>query len=203
MNAGKIDWVGAFKKYTGPQAIKDFDDFLDMLPINAGYNALVAAGISLLVGVAAVWFASSETEKVSKLHASLMEVQALQPPIPILNYTPVNATALKALADKVAATYKGVTINTGTGGDATVSAQDTDFFPQFLAAVSYLRQGGKNWKAEIDTMCVGRDCTGAKLSVKLKLTVASVGAPEEKKDEETKTDSKKEDTKKTDTKKSE
>ena len=83
MNFGKID-LATVKKYANPASIKDFDRFLDELPMNVGYNALISAGVALLLGVASVLFASMETEKVSKLHASLMEVQALQPPVPVV-----------------------------------------------------------------------------------------------------------------------
>ncbi|MCK5556711.1 MAG: hypothetical protein KAI76_10790, partial [Alphaproteobacteria bacterium] len=71
MNLGKIDW-SAFRKYTSPQAIKDLDSFLDAIPLNVGYNALIAAGLAWVLGAGAVFFTSMETEKVSKLHGNLM-----------------------------------------------------------------------------------------------------------------------------------
>lgn len=180
----KTDWNGVIKKYTSPQAIKDLDSFLDALPLNVGYNGLIIAGFAWLLAGSAVLFASMETEKVSKLHTSLMEVQALQPPIPILKYIPVTQDNLKTLSEKISQTYKGVVLASTAAGEVTLSAQDSDYFPQFLAAISYLQRGGKNWKVKVDTMCVGRECTGPKLSAKLKVETVRIGEPETKKEED-------------------
>jgi len=175
----KVDW-GSIKRHTSSLNIKDIDSFLDALPINVGYNALMAAGIAWVIAAGAIFFASMETEKVSKLHASLMEVQALQPPIPQLKFTPVNTTVLKALSDKITGTYKGVSLVPSSDGTVTVTGQDTDYFPQFLASISYLQRGGKNWKTSLSKMCVGRDCGGSKLSATLKIEAVSIAEPEEK-----------------------
>ena len=58
------------------------------------------------------------------------------------------------------------------------SAQDTDFFPQFLAAVGYFQRGAKNWKVNISEMCVGRDCKSAKLTAKLKIETVKIKEPQ-------------------------
>ncbi|MFH1158299.1 MAG: hypothetical protein V1721_05380, partial [Pseudomonadota bacterium] len=181
MNLGKIDW-GVFRKYTSPQAIKDLDSFLDAVPLNVGYNALIAAGFAWVLGAGAVFFASMETEKVSRLHGNLIEVQALQPPVPVLKYTPVSQAVIQTLAKKIAETYKGVAITVNSDGVVTLSAQDTDYFPQFLAAISYFQRGGRNWKVKIDTLCVGRDCSGPKISASLRIEMVRFGEPEKKKE---------------------
>lgn len=180
MNLKKIDWT-VFKKYTSPQAIKDLDRFLDAVPMAVGYNALIAAGIAWLLAGSAILFTSIETEKVSKMHADLFQIEALQPPIPVLKYVPVSQAILKTLADKIMSTYKGISIVAGDG-NAVVTGTDTDYFPQFLAAISYLQRGGKNWKVRIDTFCVGRTCTGAKLTANLKIETVRFGEPETKKE---------------------
>ncbi len=185
MNFSKIDW-SVFKKYTSAQAVKDLDSFLDALPINVGYNALAAAGIAWIVGGAAVVFAAMETEKVTKLHASLMEVQALQPPVPVLKYVPVSQASLKSVTKKITDTYKGVALLVNRDGEVTISAQDVDYFPQFLASISYLQRGGKNWKVKINTFCAGRACTGSSLSTNLKVDMVRMGEPEIKKEEDKK-----------------
>ena len=153
--------------------MKDLDDFLDALPLNVGYNALIAAGLVCLMGAVSVWFSAQELQKVSQLHADLTNVQALQPPVPVLKYVPVSAAAaLKPLIDKVGVlTFKGVKITTGGEGEVSVSAPDTDYFPQFLAAISYIQRGGRNWKVTIrPPLCVGRDCKlGQAFDAKLKV----------------------------------
>lgn len=176
MDFKKIDWV-ALKRYTSPQAVKDLDRFLDAIPMTVGYNALAAASLAWVLAGAAVLFASGETSKVSKMHADLMQVQALRPPIPTIQYVPVGDSALKPLAEKISGTYKGITITTSEGM-AIVSGQDTDFFPQFLAVISSLQRGGRNWKVQIDKMCVGTGCIGAKLTASLKIDAVRIGEPE-------------------------
>lgn len=171
-----------FKKYTSPQAVKDFDAFLDAMPLNVGYNALIAAGLAWMLAGTAVWFASMETEKVSKLHTDLMEVEALRPPVPILIYSPVSTEVLLPLTKKIMDTYKGINIAV-TGGDVNITATDTDYFPQFLAAISYLQRGGKNWKVRINTLCAGRECQGNRLQASLKVEMVRFGDPEVKKKE--------------------
>lgn len=176
MDFKKIDWV-ALKKYTSPQAVKDLDRFLDAIPMTVGYNALMAAVFSWVLAGTAVFFTSIETGKVSKMHSDLMQVQALRPPIPVLQYVPVGSSVLKNLSDKIMATYKGVNL-TPADGAVVVTAADTDFFPQFLAAISSLQRGGRNWKVRIDTLCVGTGCTGSKLTANLKIESVRIGEPE-------------------------
>lgn len=167
------------QKYSSPQAMKDFDSFLDNLPLTVGYNALIAAGAVCLMAAMSVWFSAQQLQNVSKLRTELTNVQALQPPVPILKYVPVKADVLKPMGAKIESTFKGIKIETGDG-DAKISAQDTDYFPQFLAAISYLQRGGRNWKVETQALCVGRDCKTAKLYAELKIELAMIGAPETK-----------------------
>lgn len=180
MDLKKIDWT-VVKRYTSPQAIKDLDRFLDSVPMTVGYNALITAGLVWLLAAGAIFFTSLETEKVSKMHTDLLQIQALRPPIPVLQYIPVNQLVLKNLSEKITSTYKGISIVT-SDGLATLTAADTDYFPQFLAAVSYLQRGGRNWKVKIDTFCVGRGCTGSKLTANLKIETVRFGEPEVQKE---------------------
>jgi hypothetical protein len=186
----KLD-MATLKRYTSPQAVKDFDRFLDALPLNVGYNALIAAGLTCVMGGAAVWFAAGETEKVSKLHSDLMNVQALQPPVPVLKYTAISHEALEPLLKEITQVYKGVAVTQSGNGGVTVTAQDTDYFPQFLAAIGYIQRGGENWKVKIDALCVGRECSGPQLSAKLKIEMVGFANPEIKSEDELKSESEK------------
>ncbi len=173
--------MATIQKYTNPQAMKDFDTFLDALPLNVGYHALIVAGVVCLMAGSSVWFSALELAKVSKLHADLTNVQALQPPVPVLKYAPVGQAALKPLTEKIAVVFKGIKITPGADGEVKITAPDTDFFPQFLAAISYLQRGGKNWKVKTTALCVGRDCKPEKLSATLKVETILFGEPEVKK----------------------
>src|ERR1700759_346029 len=93
--------MATLQRYTSPQAMKDLDAFLDDMPLTVGYHALIAAGIVCLMAACSVWFSAVELQKGSKLHADLTNVQALQPPVPVLKYAPVSQAVLKPLAEKV------------------------------------------------------------------------------------------------------
>ena len=177
MDLKKIDWR-SLQKYTNANAIKDLDSFLDNLPLNVGYNALIAAGIMLLLAGASVWFVSGEAAKVRAIHAELMQVEALKPPIPVIKYIPVDRAVLKDIGEKLAETYVGIAIAAGNNGEVVISSQETDYFPQFLATISYFQKFGKSWRVETKNLCVGRDCKRGKLSIKLKVDVVRVGEPE-------------------------
>lgn len=175
-NLNNIDW-NVIKRYTSPQAVKDFDAFLDALPVNAGYNALIAAGIAWIIAGGAVLFTSMEVDRVSTLRTELAKVESLQPPIPLLNYFPVGKADIDTLGKKITATYPGLSVVTTGDGKVTISASDTDYFPQFLAGVSTMQYGGKNWRVTTDSMCAGIECKVSKLVATLKVDVATIGAP--------------------------
>lgn len=179
MDLKKIDWV-SFKRYTNPQAVKDLDRFLDAIPMTVGYNALIAASITCMMAGTAIFFVSGEIEKISKMHTELFQIEALRPPVPVIQYVPVSKGIIDTHATKITETYKGVRIVTAEGS-ATVTAEDTDYFPQFLAAISTLQRGGKNWKVQIDTLCVGRACASQKLTANLKISTVRIGEPEQPK----------------------
>lgn len=158
--------------YFSPRAVGDLDSFLDDVPALAGTNALIGAGIACLLGAAAVWFASGEVRAVTALRTELVKVEALQPPVPTLKYVAVSQKILKPQLDRIAAGFKGLSATGGADGDVNLSASDTDYFPQFVAAIGALQHGGKNWKVRIKTLCAGRDCKGAKLSATLRIETA-------------------------------
>ena len=169
--------MATIQKYTSPQAVKDFDAFLDAVPATVGYNALIAAGVVCFMGAASVWFAAQQMQHVSKLHTELTGLKGLKPPVPVLKYVPVNSAVLKPLIGKIQETFKGIKMESGEGV-VRVTAQDTDFFPQFLAAISYLQRGGQNWKINTQKLCVGRDCKSEKLYAEFKVEMVQFGPPE-------------------------
>lgn len=169
--------INALRRMANPQAIKDLDKFLDALPLNVGYNALIAAGIAWIVAGAAVLFASTETASVNKLRSDLLAVEALKPPVPTIEYIKVRKNELDKISDKIEQTFKPVTVLVKGDGEITVSASDTDYYPQFQAAISHLQSGGKNWKLEIKKLCAGRECTGPAIQAQLTLTKARIDLP--------------------------
>lgn len=165
------------QRYTSPQAIKDFDKFMDDMPTNVGYNALIAAGLAWLIAGASVVFTAIEIGKVTGLRTEMMKIETLQPSIPVLKYTPVGKTEIDNIGKKIEETYFGVKVISSAEGEATVSAADTDNWPQFMAAINTLENGAKNWKVKFSTLCVGRDCAGSKLSAVVKIDYVRIDQP--------------------------
>lgn len=165
------------QRYTSPQAVKDFDSFLDSLPINVGYNALIAAGVAWAIAGMSVLFTSIEVGKMSTIRAEMMKVEALQPPIPQLQYFPINKGALDDLAKNIESTYDGVSVTSPGDGKLTVSANDTDYFSRFMAAITTVQNSGRAWRVTVDTLCTGMDCKGSKLNATLNVENATIGAP--------------------------
>lgn len=164
----------AIQRYANPQAMKDFDRFLDALPLNVGYNALIAAGIAWVLAGAAVLFASMEASKVTALRADLMEIESLRPPIPELEYIPISSAALTGLAKKMEKLYPGITILVGGEGKVTVSGSAVSYYPQFRAAIGHFQSGGKSWHVNVKTMCVGRECKGPSLQADIDVEAAHI-----------------------------
>lgn len=176
MNLKRINWDG-LKRYANPQAVKDLDAFLDTLPANVGVSTMAAAAFAWALAIGAIFFASHQVERASQIRADLMQVEALKPPIPVLKYVPVSQNVLKPLSEKISATYRDIVIAPSGDGAMTLSARDTDFFPQFTAAIGYLQRGGKNWKVKINALCVGQDCKGQKLTASLAVESVRFGDP--------------------------
>ncbi len=178
-----MDWKSfldpkVIQRYTNSQAMSDFDKFLDDLPLNVGYNALIAMALIWVIAAGSWFFVSMEVEKVTIMNKELKEVQALKPPIPVLKYVPVGSKHLKEFSAKVAETYKGLVILPRNDGRVVITAHDTDYFPQFISAISYFQRGGRNWKVVMEYFCVGKDCTGSKLTANLKIDIVRIGEPE-------------------------
>lgn len=173
----------SLQKYANPQAMKDFDRFLDAMPLNVGYNALIAAGIAWVLAGAAVMFASMEASKVTSLRADLMEIESLKPPIPELEYLPISASSLSGLAKKMEKLYPGISILVGGEGKVTISGSAVSYYPQFRSAIGHFQSGGKSWHVNVNSLCVGRECKGPSLQADLRVEAAHIAEarPVEKK----------------------
>ncbi len=160
-----------------PQSIKDFDRFLDSLPLNVGYNAIIAASIAWILAGAAVVFASVEAGKVSKLRSDLLAIEALKPPIPQMEYNNVSKPILETLVKKMEKLYPGVGIIVNGDGGITISGSAVSYYPQFRAAIGHIVNGGRLWRVNVNKICVGRECKGPSLQAELNVSMARVSEP--------------------------
>ncbi len=171
----KIDW-NYLKRLMTVQSVKDLDSFLDRMPLNVGPNVLIAISIVWLAAFISIFFTIAEVNRVSTLRAELMKVESLKPPVPIITYQPVSANGIKEIQNKIQKTFQGLSF-TGPASSLKLTASDTDYFPQFLAAIHFLQYGGRNWRVTVNTLCVGQDCTGAKLAAELRVESVRIDDP--------------------------
>ncbi len=149
--------------YLSAEKMKDLDRFLDALPGNVGYNALIFAFSTWALAAAAVLFAVMATKDLTELRTKLLEVEALQPPVPEITYTPVSKSNLQKVVDGIEGLYPGVSYIIDGNGEVSVSAGDVRYIPQFKSAISHLQNGGKMWRTQIKDLCFGKECSGPKL----------------------------------------
>lgn len=164
------------KRLMDPNAAKDLDKFLDNLPTTVGYNALIAAGFTWLLAAGAVLFAMTEASKVAELRTELLQVESLQPPVPVIEFVPVNKTQLESFIESVERInlYPVLTFRVTGDGKLEISSKAEEF-TAMTYAIGHVQGGGKNWKVEVDSMCIGPECQSGTLRADLKITTIKVG----------------------------
>lgn len=167
--------INTLKKYTNAQSVKDLDKFLDALPVTAGYNALIAAGLTWVIAGLAILFATTETAKVAELRAQLLEVENLKPPVPSIDYVPLNKTAIQTYLDKIdrIELYPILTLSSPSDGKLDITGSDTEF-TAMTYAIGHIQGGGRNWHVDLDSLCVGRECQGGSLKASLKISTIRI-----------------------------
>lgn len=170
--------IATLKRLINSRSIRDLDDFLDEIPLNVGYNALLFVGIMWAIAAGTLFFTINQADKAAALRAEIMGVKALKPPVPSLEYTAVDRKKIEEFAEFVRKTYQGINVVTRNGGQVILTAQDTDFFPQFISAIGYFQRGSRNWKVNVKEMCVGRDCKTTKLMAALVIESVKISEAE-------------------------
>ncbi len=175
MDFKKFD-VNKLKRLMDPNAAKDLDKFLDNLPATVGYNALIAAGLTWLLAAGAVLFAMTEASKVAELRTELLKVESLQPPVPVIDFVPVGKSQLDGFVESVERInlYPVLTFRVAGDGKLEINSKAEEF-TAMTYAIGHVQGGGKNWKVEVDSMCIGDECQGGTLQTSLKVSTIKVG----------------------------
>jgi hypothetical protein len=166
----------ALNRYLNPQATDDLNRFLEKLPQHAGHTALIAAGIAWAAAAALGLFAMMQTKQLTELRGQLEATEALKPVVPTLAMTPVPTEEIKTFADAIKVIYTGLTINSN-GNIITIQSKDTSQFSQFREAIGHAVNGGTSWKINVDSFCVGRECSQNPLNAVLKVTKMKIDLP--------------------------
>ena len=150
------------QKYLSPQAFNDLNEFLESLPLRAGYGLLIAAGIAWLMAGAATFYAIIQAQQVAELRTELLKADALKPQVPKIVRKPVQEGDVRAFARKIDKVYDNVKV---TSLNDVISLQGSSgiYYGAFREAVGHLFNGGnaargESWRIGVKSLCVGREC---------------------------------------------
>jgi hypothetical protein len=161
--------IEKIKNLFSARSVKALDKFLDAIPANVGLNVVLVVGMMWLVAIAFLYMAVQQLEDTAMIRREFLQVESLKPPIPEMKYVLVKKEKLVEFGDNVSLIYKGLHVSVKGDGKVSITAQDTDFFPQFISGISYFQRGDRDWRVNISKLCAGRDCKGSKLSTDLKI----------------------------------
>ncbi len=166
------DWRG-LKRLFSAQANDDLNRFMDVLPYNVGQTMIyILASVWIFAG-GAVLYTMIQMQAITQLRAELMEVESLRPDVPEVVMKPLSADEVKVLSERMSDIYRGLTIKS-RGPLLTIESDMTANFGEFRESVSYAQAMGSGWRADIENLCVGRECEKKPLSTTLKINRISV-----------------------------
>ena len=144
--------------YLSPQAMGDFNKFLEEMPARAGKAALILAGAMWFLAGLAVVYATTVASDVANIRTELVKSEALKPVVPRLVKTPVDNKSVQGFADRVNPLYRDVAI-TAEKGIISITSSDGRYFGAFREAINHAYNGGQRWRLDLKSLCVGRECS--------------------------------------------
>lgn len=169
------DWR-ALKKYTSPRAAEDLNTFLETIPRHVSKSMLVAAGIAWAVAGVLGLYTTIQLQKLTELKATFQEDQALRPVVPKVENLAVRSEGLKKFIEGIETMYNGLSIKV-QGSNIVLQATALSSYGQFRDAIGHIMNGRTNWRVDVDSLCIGRECDRFPLSVTLKVGKVSVSNP--------------------------
>lgn len=145
------------KRYLSPNAYKDLDVFMEKLPARAGHGLIIAGAIAWGIAGMAVLYATMQINHVMGLRADILKAEALKPTVPVIVTAPVDSEQVKVFAQRLADLYPQLTIVT-RGSIIDISSPKVEAYGAFREAVGHLFNGGDGWRANVENMCMGREC---------------------------------------------
>lgn len=175
MSSKSFDWK-SLQKYLNPDAANDFSKFMDTVPVHAGKGVLIAGAIAWACAAAIGFFTILQTKEVTELRASYESSVAVKPLVPVITIEPVASGDVKKIIEQFKKTYP--TMNyTASANTITIKSKQTADFAQFRESIGHIVNGGKGWKVEIESLCVGRECKDSGLGAKLKIQKLQIDKP--------------------------
>ncbi|MBU6236071.1 MAG: hypothetical protein KGQ41_09515 [Alphaproteobacteria bacterium] len=140
-----------------PHAYKNLDVFVEQIPLRAGYAAVGAGAICLLLACLSITYAVLQANNVMTLRADILKAEALKPTVPVINKVPVADTDAQAFAKRLKDFYPQLEVNS-SGARIEMRSGQIDKYGAFREAVGNVFNGGKGWRITVESMCVGREC---------------------------------------------
>lgn len=175
MGTAKFD-MRVLNRYFSPQAADDLNLFLEKMPQNAGKSALIAGGIAWAIAAVLGLNMFMQTKQITELRAELQKAESIKPLVPIIKGNPVSEGDLKTWVDEAKISYPGLEVN-NNANTVTIQSRDTSSYSQFRESIGHVLNGGQNWKATVESFCLGRECEQAPLQATLKLDVLTIDKP--------------------------
>jgi hypothetical protein len=152
----KIDTT-TIKRYLSPNAYRDLDTFLEELPMRAGQSIIIAGVAAWLMAGMAVVFVTMQANHIMGLRADILKAEALKPTVPIISKVPVDGEEVATFVKKLGELYPQVNVSSTTNR-IEIRGASTDKYGAFREAVGHAFNGGKDWRLNVEELCVGREC---------------------------------------------
>ena len=172
MNFKNFDWR-SIQRLASPQATQDLNHFLENLPQHTGNSILVAAAVIWSVAGGLGLYTFVQSRSLAEFRAELIDTQAVMPNVPKVTNVAERASNVQIFVEKSKDYYDNLEIMSN-GSSIRIEADDTRFFPQFREAVGHIQNGGRGWRVNIDSMCMGRECARKPLEIQLKVNRVSI-----------------------------
>ena len=163
-------------KIFSPQSMTDMNKFLETLPLRAGHGVLIAGGLAWFIGGLGVVYATTVAKDVAEIRAELAKSEALKPVVAQLKRTPVPQKEISEYVEAVQKHYKdfNVSITSAGAGTIIISANEPNKFGAFREAINHAYNGGQRWRLSLESLCVGRECTGSFLNGTFKVNTLKI-----------------------------
>ena len=160
-------------KYLKPEASGDLNRFLESVPDHVGKAALIAAGIAWASTAGLGLYTMVHTQELSKLRQELAEKRAIQPSLPKITKKKISKIELDKFVKNMGSVYTGLEFRVNKN-KITVIGKSLGAYPQFREATGHIVNIKRGWVANLDSLCVGRECKGDKLAAIISLNTISV-----------------------------
>ncbi|MCB1538438.1 MAG: hypothetical protein H6865_04530 [Rhodospirillales bacterium] len=145
------------KRYLSPNAYKDLDVFLEQLPMRAGQGIIIAGVAAWLAAGCCVVYVTMQASNILHLRADILKAESLTPTVPVITKVPVPGTEVEDFTKKLSDLYPQINF-VGQANRIEMRSADTAKYGAFREAVGHAFNGGRGWRLQVESLCVGREC---------------------------------------------